>query len=118
MQFDGASIDNLVSRVRNASPAECEILVKVLGKARGKAIAALESAALRADSQGDWRQKARLAVLALQLGAPSLAKAMCQAGPDPAQRVGRYGSGMRNCPTFDGRKHLRREGNGMSTAPA
>jgi eukaryotic-like serine/threonine-protein kinase len=85
--FGDVRLDFLVSWIRSASPAEVDNLAAALGQSRVAAVDALETAARRADEAKDWRHKARLAMVALHLHAPALARQACHLQPDPTQRT-------------------------------
>ena len=85
--FDDVRVGFLVSQVGGASPDEVDNFVVALDRSRTEAVAALENAARTAESKQNWRHKARLAMLALHLKAPSLAQEMCRLRPDPIQRT-------------------------------
>ena len=79
-------IDFLVSKVPSVSPDEADNLVQALDRSNRETVPMLDAAAQVAETHEDWRLKSRLAMLALQLGAPGLATDMCQPRPDPIQR--------------------------------
>ena len=85
--FDDIRVDFLVSQVGGALPDEVDNFVAALGRNRTEAVTALENAARTVESEQNWQHKARLAMLALHLRSPSLAKEMCQLRPDPIQRT-------------------------------
>ncbi len=85
--FGDVRVEFLVSQVRLASPDEFHNYVVALERSSTKAVAALSNAAHTAESEQNWRHKARLAMLTLYLGSPSLAQDMCQLRPDPIQRT-------------------------------
>jgi formylglycine-generating enzyme required for sulfatase activity len=85
--FGDVRIEFLVSQVEIAGPDQVENFVAALGDYRSQAVTALEASALRAGSARDWRLRARMAMLALHLEAPALARDMCQLRPDPIQRT-------------------------------
>jgi formylglycine-generating enzyme required for sulfatase activity/tRNA A-37 threonylcarbamoyl transferase component Bud32 len=85
--FGDVRVDYLVSNIATASPDEVDNFVAALRASETEAIFALEADALAAESEQDWRLKARLALLALHLDAPALARGMCQLRPDPIERT-------------------------------
>ena len=86
-RFGEVKVDLFVSKVETSSPDEVDNLVQALGNSKEEAVSALEAAAETAEANGKWRLKARLAMLALQLDAPSLATDMCQRRPNPSDEV-------------------------------
>jgi serine/threonine protein kinase len=87
--YDDVDADYLCSQIQPAAADEVDNLVTALGKARESAMRTIEALAKRADSEQDWRLKARLAVIAVRLGDDRLAADMCRIAdrPDPIQRT-------------------------------
>ena len=85
--FGDVRVQYLLSQVEGASPDEFDNFVAALDRSRSEAVAALEKAAYAAESKQNWQPKARLAMLALHLKAPSLAQETCRLRPDPIQRT-------------------------------
>ncbi len=85
--FDEVRIEFLLAQVAHARPGEVDNLVTALGHSKSDAVAALEAAARIATDEENWRHKARLAMLALHLNAPSLAMEMSVLRPYPVQRT-------------------------------
>jgi serine/threonine protein kinase/formylglycine-generating enzyme required for sulfatase activity len=77
----------LIASAETAPPNECTNLVEALERDRSVAIESLQGTAARADAQGKFRLKARVGVLLLQLGEPSVARQMFELGADPIQRT-------------------------------
>jgi formylglycine-generating enzyme required for sulfatase activity len=78
-------IDFLVTQIKSAEGAESTNIITALGHAADKAKEPIESAAKACDAAWDWQYKARLAIVALHLGAKELARSMCQPSADPVQ---------------------------------
>jgi formylglycine-generating enzyme required for sulfatase activity len=85
--YGDVRVEFLVSRVENASPNELDNFVTALRTSKAESSSAIELAAKDAGTKEMWRHKARLAMLALHLKAPSLAQEMCRSRPDPIQRT-------------------------------
>ncbi len=85
--FGDVRVDYLISQVPAASPGEVDNFVAALGQSRSEAVSALEAAVREAESKQNWRRKARLAMLAVHLGVPAIARDMCRLRPDPIQRT-------------------------------
>ena len=77
----------LVSQIKDSSPDEFQNFHSALGRSVPDAVTALEVAARTATAEQDWRHKARLAMLALHLNSPALAREMCELRTDPVQRT-------------------------------
>jgi len=96
--FGDVRVDFLVSRIESASPHEFENFLAALKQSRPEALAALTAVASTAESNQQWRHKARLAILALYLNSPALAQDMCRLRRDPVQRTWF----IEECPTWHG----------------
>ena len=81
--FGDVRVDFLVSQVKAASPAEIENFIDAMSQSGLEAVAALEAAAELAGANRHFRDKARFALLALRLNAPSLAKGHVPLAPRP-----------------------------------
>ena len=79
----------LVSQIPGAAAEEADNIATALGKSREVSLQAILASANQSDLKQDWRLKARLAVLALQLKEPGIATEMCRIDerPDPIQRT-------------------------------
>ncbi|MBC8876034.1 MAG: hypothetical protein H8E44_41950 [Planctomycetes bacterium] len=73
--------------LKDAKPGECSNVVKALEDAPDAWLSAVDKEIEAADANQDWPFKARLAIVALHLGDPSLAEEMCELGPDPIERI-------------------------------
>ena len=85
--FGDVRIEFLVSQVEDAAPDHVDNFVAAFAADSSEAVSALETAALRAESEQNWNLKSRLAMLALHLEAPALASDMCRLRPDLVQRT-------------------------------
>jgi serine/threonine protein kinase/formylglycine-generating enzyme required for sulfatase activity len=114
--FGYVDVDFLVSQVSLAQADENANFLAALGHEKERALVAIDSVAKTCDTRAAealatslaaqpkeaevanagvldesletlWRYKARLAMLSLQLGSPSLAADMCRLRPDPIQRT-------------------------------
>lgn len=103
--FGNIDVDFLVSQVEQAQADESENFVTAVRKDKKRALIAIgvaakvcdsrtaEAQAINAENNADspveavWRFKARLAMLSLNLGSPSIAVDMCQLRHDPIQRT-------------------------------
>jgi formylglycine-generating enzyme required for sulfatase activity/serine/threonine protein kinase len=87
--FGRVERDFLVESIATASPSECQNLIAALRPGKEAAVQAIMQQAEKADNSKDWPQKARLAIVALHLGEPALARDMLQVEhrPDPVQRT-------------------------------
>jgi formylglycine-generating enzyme required for sulfatase activity len=84
--FGDLKADLLASQVPNCLPDEFENLVGAFSHSKAAAVSALEAVAQSAETNEDWRLQARLAMLALRLGAPQLAADICQPHSNPIRR--------------------------------
>jgi formylglycine-generating enzyme required for sulfatase activity/serine/threonine protein kinase len=78
--------DFLVDGVAAAPAGECGNIVAALAHARETSLGTVRDRARRAADREDWPLEARLAVVALQLGDPELARDMLRLSPDPVRR--------------------------------
>ena len=85
--FKDVRVDYLVSQMENSSPMVVANLVTALRQSNEESVDALEYAAQKADAENNWKLKARLAIVALQLDSPRVAREMCQLHADPIQRT-------------------------------
>ncbi len=85
--FGDVRLKDLLDSAGTAPPNECANLVAALQHRRGVAIGPLVQSAVRANAEKDFRLEARLAVLLLQLGEPSVAREMFALAEDPAERT-------------------------------
>ncbi|MBN1853993.1 MAG: formylglycine-generating enzyme family protein, partial [Pirellulales bacterium] len=85
--YEDVRTDFLVSQIINAPSDEVDNFVASLQNSLKEANDELNTIARKASSKANWRHKARLAIVALQLGEPSLGSTMCQLQPDPIQRT-------------------------------
>jgi formylglycine-generating enzyme required for sulfatase activity len=85
--FGDLRFEALLASAEAAPPRECGNVVAALDRDRDAAIRALERSVAQADAQRNFPFKARLSVLLLHLGAPSVARQMCTLGADPIQRT-------------------------------
>lgn len=81
VRWDNLPASQLVARVENSSNLEVENFVDVMKHRREEAIEALEEKAREAEESENWKLKARLALLQLRLGEPSLAIGMLRTSP-------------------------------------
>jgi serine/threonine protein kinase/formylglycine-generating enzyme required for sulfatase activity len=80
-------IPSLVASVGGAPPSECANLLDALDRDPERAVPALRRAAADAGAKRDFRHKARLAMLLLQFGDPSIARPMFELKADPTERT-------------------------------
>lgn len=86
-RYGKVDIDFLVNAIDTASAAEVDNLAAALGHSQKDAINALRKVAEACDADRNWNRKQRLAIVALQMGDPSIASDMCQLRPDRLQRL-------------------------------
>lgn len=79
--------EQLVGAISGAELGQCKRYVDRLRKTEQSIIAFLKQAAQESDAAGEWRNKARLAVVGLHFDDVSLAAEMCQPRDDPMQRT-------------------------------
>ncbi len=85
--YGDVQADFLIGQIKRATHGEATNMVTALGHAPEAALERIRSTAQACDKSGDWRYKARLAIVALHLGDQTLASTMCQLNPDPIQRT-------------------------------
>ena len=85
--FGDVRLKYLLDSAGTAPPRECANLVDALEHCRNVAIGPLVQSAVRAHADRNLRLKARLAVLLVQLGEPSVARDMFALEEDPAERT-------------------------------
>ena len=87
--YDDVDADYLCSQIQRAVPDEVDNLVTALGQAREASMQAITAVAKQAESEQEWRFKARLAIVALYLEDESIVADMCRIDerPDPVQRT-------------------------------
>ncbi len=87
--YDDVDADYLCSQIQRAAAGEVDNLVTALGTAREASMQAIAELAKQAESEQEWRLKARLAIVALHLEDDRIAADMCRIDerPDPIQRT-------------------------------
>lgn len=85
--FGDVNVNSLVRQIPIAGSREADNLITALGHSREESIELLREVAASAEVKEDWREKARLAIVAMHLGDPSSAREMCRLRPDPIQRT-------------------------------
>jgi hypothetical protein len=81
-------VDFLLSQVNGALPDEAANFVDALAHATPDSLKVVKAAvSIREPNEASLRHKSRLAMLALQLGDPSLSADMCQLRADPIERT-------------------------------
>lgn len=79
--------DFMVSMVGESTRLEVDNFHTAFRQKKSKSILALQEAFQSIETEGHWRQMARIAILALQLGEPSLVHQMCRHLPDPIRQT-------------------------------
>ncbi len=79
--------DALVTAIPKAEPQECRNLIGALANAPQNALDLIERHASHGDAERTSPRRARLAIVALYLGDPRLARRMAQPESKPAQRI-------------------------------
>ena len=77
----------LVEGIADSPPTEFGNFVTALAQSTPLALGLLREQAKSAESTKDWRQKSRLAIVALDLKDPSLCQEMLRLRPDPIERT-------------------------------
>jgi len=88
-RYGQVDVPFLVSRIERSAPEEVDNFAAAFGRARPAASEAIHDLAKKATAEQDWRLKARLAVVMLQLEDDRIAADMCRIDdrPDPVQRT-------------------------------
>ena len=86
-RFGEPKIEYLIDQIESAERHECPNVVAALRTCGDAVFEPLHKSIQRAESQKNWRFKARLAFTLLELGEAGAASAMLQLEADPIQRV-------------------------------
>ena len=88
-RYGQVDVPFLVSRVQGSAPEEVDNFAAAFGRARQASSEAIHDLGKKATAEQNWRLKARLAVLMLQLEDDRIAADMCRIDerPDPVQRT-------------------------------
>lgn len=86
-QFGETRVPYLIDRLESADKRECSNVVGALKACGDAALGSVREMIERAESQQNWRLKARLALTLLQLGDAVTVQQMLELGSDPIQRV-------------------------------
>ena len=88
-EYGAGDADFLCSQIKLSAPEEVDNFATAFGHAREVSLRAIQALAAQSQSGQDWRLKARLAVVALQLGDDQIVADMCRIDdrPDPVQRT-------------------------------